>query len=552
MNGQRIYTLKKDEVLRKQFEYYGLSSLISEVNFSVDKSETNGELMKKFESSIKRKIKRVYFAKSLAEKLRFIEELSFGPNRVEVELLNHFDNESMETVLKLLCDGAKVNVKREFYEPLLPAKLTITKGTEVTEAYTFLNNELSLKYHHQRWGLKRNSKRIGYFKFVDCLRLFAEIISFNSLCQFAESQAEYVRYKIAEYYSDKSVNESKAVLPEEPDFALIIKQGIAQYHMPFVEEEEAVDKTFSFDVYSLQKDAGGIPLILKFKEGKDIIVPRLMRTISYVKDKVNRMLEEHSTYAKVFQDKKHVNQKVKKVMERNKFLDMYGKIELDNDVDLARFAALEKEFVELRKKVYVPTQKDHDFRVRKLGRHRTAGVYYPFFKATIIDIQHPDSYAHELAHQIDYTFDGNSMLSEKMSFLRIVQMYEKLVNDLVSKLPAGDPFIAVWEGKTKYNRSYYLEPTEVFARSFELYLSVCKGIESSFLKEKYDSPIYPKSSSYLEAIQIYFDELFASYVPDAEEKPASSFKLVPAVASSTSKVETREYKQSTNGQLLLF
>ncbi|WP_240416680.1 LPD1 domain-containing protein [Paenibacillus periandrae] len=547
----RIHTLKKDEVFKQQFLQYGISELVAEVKFSVSPGDSYYEQMKKFESAIKRKVKSTFFGLCFEEKIQFIQDISFGPYKIEVQLMKAFETEEDKTILNILCSAGKIVNKPEIYEQYLPAKMTITRGGIVSTAYSLLNKELPEKYHFAKYGWRQNMKKIGSFMFVDCLRLLTMNISFNTLSQFTEKQSDYIRYKITDYYSQESVKWNKPVLPEDEAFAAMVIQEINKYKLPFVERGVILKvNQYSFEEFSLQKE-DDIPVILNSKHGKGIVIPRFIRTMCYVRDKTERMLEEHSTYAKAFQDKKNVTLKVKSVMQKNEFLTRYGKVELDTDVDLDRFRSLEKEFEVLKKSVHIPLARDYSFRIRKLGKHRAAGLHYAFYRATIIDIEHPSSYMHELGHQLDYTMNDNNMLSEMMSFLRIIQLYEEIANENVSRLPSNDPFVITWFGKTKFNRDYYFQPTEVFARSFELYLTKCKKIESSFLKENYDSPIYPSDATYLEVIQTYFDDLFASCEPVDESTKEQSFKLGPLIASN-SIVEERIYPIFKNGQLCLF
>ncbi|GAA0847980.1 LPD1 domain-containing protein [Paenibacillus glucanolyticus] len=546
---ERIVTLKKAEVLKQQYAHYGLSDLIAEAKFTVSPEDTVHDLRKKCESAIRRKVKAMFFAKNLEDKLSFLQDISFGPYKVEVEIMKEFANEKENSILRLLCSAAKINKVPQQYEPSLPVALKLNQ-TDI--AYTFLNKELPEKYHLRKYGLKENLNRIGYFLFADCLRLISKIIFLNTLCEFSIKQKDYIRYKIAEYYSTESVSRGKVVRPGDDLFAVEVKDEIEKYNLPYVDGEETeISNYYSYEEFSLARNDDGVPYIMETAQGKKIIIPRLISTMNYVQEKTKRMIDEHSTYAKSFQDKKHINQKVKAVMKSNKFLTRYGTVELDNDVDLIRFHALEKEFEEIKKKVYIPLAKDYSFRIRKLGKHRAAGLHYAFYRATIIDIEHPSSFMHELGHQIDHTMNEKCMLSEEMSFVRLIQLYEQIVDQNISRLPADDPFVERWRGTTKYNRNYYLQPTEIFARSFELYLAKCKRIESSFLKQDYDQPIYPSDREYLNELRSYFDNLFSKCEPIREEKRSFSFHISQSDVTAP-ETEVQSYLHAQNGQLLLF
>ncbi|KJD43766.1 LPD1 domain-containing protein [Paenibacillus terrae] len=548
---ERIHTLKKDEILKQQFDYYGLSHLIADVKFSVTHGQNINEQMNKFDSAVQRKVKGIFFGLNIQEKLEFIEEISFGPHKLKIELLTKFESETEKSILNLLCIGAKLKDKDNVVERFQPAKITISYEGKMDAAYTFLNRQLKPTYHMRHWGLKRNSKEIGHFLFADCLKMLTKTISKNTLIQFSENQEDYIRYKIADYYSQRSITMNMTILPEDDRFAGMVKQEIYKNKLPFIGcESSLVDNYYSYEDFSLQKNEG-IPHILCTKQGKEIIIPRFIRSMAIARHKTERLLEEQSTYAKAFQNKKHVSVKVKSVMENNDFLTHYGKVELDNEVDLTRFNTLELEFNVLKNKIYIPIANDYSFRIRKLGQHRAAGLHYAFYRATIIDIEHPSSYIHELGHQIDSTMDRNSMLSEGLDFLRVIELYEKLTEERVSLLPKEHPFIEVWTGTTKYNREYYSQPTEIFARAYELYIFKCLQIESSFLKENYDSPVYPSDKTFLKIIESYFNDLFVDFVPAIKPIEETSHNNT-AEETELSTLKVKKYDYTNSEQIYLF
>ncbi len=207
----------------------------------------------------------------------------------------------------------------------------------------------------------------------------------------------------------------------------------------------------------------------------ELFIPaEMIKQMEYLVDKTERRLNMESDYARAFQTKKHINKRTKKVMDNNAFLSKYGYVEIDNDVDLKLFGQLEKDFKSLCQKIHIPTTKDHSFRIKKLGRHRAAGLYYPDpIKSIIFDLDHPNAFVHELEHLIDFTLlsENEQMVSESLHFRKIMDSYKRIMDDKISNLDMDNPFRKQWFGKPKYNRSYYFQATEVFARSYELYLS---------------------------------------------------------------------------------
>jgi len=76
-----------------------------------------------------------------------------------------------------------------------------------------------------------------------------------------------------------------------------------------------------------------------------------------------------------------------------------------------------------------------------------------------------------------------------------------------------------WNGNTKYNKSYYLRPTEIFARSFEIYMSRFMGLKNSILETPggYESFCYPSDEEYLNLVKNYFDEVLATINTKADK-----------------------------------
>ena len=106
--------------------------------------------------------------------------------------------------------------------------------------------------------------------------------------------------------------------------------------------------------------------------------------MSNIREKTRQIMNEHSSYAKAFQTKKNISPATLSMMKDNQFLWMYGEVELDNDVHLQKFQTLEMEFTELRTQLKLKQALDHSFRIRKLGRHKAAGLYYSIIKQQLL------------------------------------------------------------------------------------------------------------------------------------------------------------------------
>ncbi|HFC9206710.1 TPA: hypothetical protein ACF0PM_002169 [Clostridium perfringens] len=234
----------------------------------------------------------------------------------------------------------------------------------------------------------------------------------------------------------------------------------------------------------------------------------ILREKSYsdmLEEKYNKGLK--SDYAKSFEDKKTVTDKVKSVMVQSLFNKDFINFEIDQDTDLKKFKQIEEEFIRL-KKIFNFNEffkiKRPSLRFRRLGQHRALGLYYPHVNCVCVDIKSPKSFFHEIGHCIDYTIEDSIVrLSAKLSFSRVIYNYRDLYNAELEKIKDTPT------GKYLTNKKgYFFNQTEIFARSFEIYLSKVKKIESSFLKDTFPlSGGYVFSDEYLKNLTIFFDNL---------------------------------------------
>lgn len=166
--------------------------------------------------------------------------------------------------------------------------------------------------------------------------------------------------------------------------------------------------------------------------------------------------------AGVFEDKLDYDDRHRKAAERSRFGRQFAHVELDNSVDLKEYAKLDREFADMYDNHRLPRiGSDNSFRFRLCGRHRAIGVYSPLDHAIAVDPRAPRSTAHEMAHAFDFE---HGQLSADKDFKPILDRQVKAVRDL-----------DVSDSK----REYLSTPTEVLARSAELYL-LWTGRGSSF------------------------------------------------------------------------
>ncbi|WP_315069190.1 hypothetical protein [uncultured Clostridium sp.] len=244
--------------------------------------------------------------------------------------------------------------------------------------------------------------------------------------------------------------------------------------------------------------------------------------------------EIHSEVARAFETKRNIPLKIQKVMKSNKFIKDFSYVELDSDTDLSKFVLLEKEYLRIRGVFFTDKMdiKKAELRVRKLGKHKSLGLYYSTLRCLCVDITSPSSFLHEFGHHLDYTLEDRP-LSLKFNFLPIIREYTQ--------------FYDSQRGESKYlrnKRKYFLTPTEIFARTFEMYL-VNKELETSMLQAKENMSIlngYPDMDSRsLSMINSYFDAFNFNFKALIEEKIKNEIKDV--VSKTIEDIQYKELKQ---------
>lgn len=213
--------------------------------------------------------------------------------------------------------------------------------------------------------------------------------------------------------------------------------------------------------------------------------------------------DNQSSIATAYQTKKNIPENVKYIMNKTTFLKDFSYVELDEDTDLSKFNIVEKEWNRISNIIKFSMVKP-ELRFRKLGKHKALGVYFSQMKCMCVDLKSPSSFMHELGHHIDFTLEERQ-LSLKYDFKTIIREYRKLYNKYIEEND-GDSVSAYL--KTK--KDYYFAPTEIFARTFEIYL-VENGIDTSFLKEKQEMQIsngYPSvTEKFMKDIIQYFNSI---------------------------------------------
>lgn len=208
-----------------------------------------------------------------------------------------------------------------------------------------------------------------------------------------------------------------------------------------------------------------------------------------------------SSCATAWQTKKNIPEKVLSAMEKSRFNDYFGYVEFDKDVDLDKVVQIEEEFIALKDFFRQNCLQDYSLRFRYLGKHKALGLYFPTIQCLCVDLTSPSSFSHEYFHLLDFKY---GKLSRRYDFEPIRKAYEQEIKKSLQERGSLD---SMKSSSKKYNLSYYLEPTEIFARCGELYL-VHKGVNNSLASpDKTIGFAYPEEEKFLCMVEEYFDKL---------------------------------------------
>ncbi len=520
----------RQEYLKERLEKKGISTHLSEIRLPFSRDESFSKLWKKTIQALRKPFTTMDISEDV------LGEVSFGRLMVNFERMERTG--SLRKAFDLYQELSKTSseVVREG-----AVEIHIIGGCDFREfGYSVLNSRLPDTKHNKSWYYKSNKK--DAYTLYDIPTLLAEILLRNSLWVFARKHADFVRHRLARQLV-KSFGKAGHFRFHAPSPKWLPLLNEMNEMMPGISTRCNTERPLSDYVHEMVWDAisGDLNALNSINAEKnrsklhDLFEATLfpfLEEIGNLQDDADAREESIASHARVWQLKKNIPNKTLSRMKDNAFLMKYGSVDLDADVDLERFGELEAEFRRLCTMVPIPEDKTHSFRIRKLGNYRADGVYFMHHRATCIDLDGVGSYVHECGHQFDMTLLGDGKrLSEQSDFLSLYYSYEKSVIDAITRLPADDPLRGQWFGKSKYNSAYFLRPTEVFARSFELYLSEVKGIRSSFLKPDYHRAVYPTNQNYITVVEKYFSRRLPVSVP--EEVAAPTPTDVPQNAGDT-------------------
>lgn len=530
--GNRVTKLWKDQRWHNNMELAGIATNIAEMNFRLkldweDMNKTYDRLINAVKTRIAKSVEKY---DSIEELMEFTNKLTGYRKIVEVSEL---DRNPMNTedayLIKLLFACKKERPTKEESEKRNPLRIKIIdrKGKE-DEGVAFLHQKINKQFHDSIRMLTNTRKPSRLF---DLNTLIAEIIVENALIEFSKSNMDNIKFAYVQGLVKSSVEVDKDntifYVPKDEDFRKEFLSYLHDNHLypKGIDEEKECSSFDAKSKYFYLEEQDNIEYLVTASRFKNIASYEFLNQMYRAKDKTKKEIQQAKNFesARAFETKKNIPKTHLEKMKNNAFKARYEYVEIDELIDIEEeFMQLEEEFKKLQKLTFIPYSKG-SFRVRRLGRHKAAGMFVSHVNSTIIDDS--SSYIHELHHQIDYTCSDNGLLSESIGFRPVLESYKRAVNNTVESLQDSDTFKAQWNGGTKYNKDYFLDPAEVFARAGEIYLSEVKGIETSFLKVTYKGkPEYPLSEEFLEVVKEYFDRLYNSFYTEGrkEEKKKES------------------------------
>ena len=248
-------------------------------------------------------------------------------------------------------------------------------------------------------------------------------------------------------------------------------------------------------------------------------------------------------------DKKYQDEALNKSTLFNKM--GFRKVEIDTQkydgevFNYEEFSKVEQDFLAVLDKL--PQAKAQpELKFRRLGKHKAWGIYSPALNILAVDVRHTESFIHEYGHYLDFKH-GDEVYSEMPTFLPIIKAYEEKLTEL-----AEDSKYA--QKLTAKRMSYYLIPTEIFARAFELWVSgtIVSDATIIYSTETYNSqPEYIAFSHIKELVFSFFNAIFPNVAANNQSMVAT-LRNQKETTAPKAKVWEETAPANTGEQLSLF
>ncbi|MGF7535502.1 hypothetical protein AAGG74_17760 [Bacillus mexicanus] len=588
----RINSLTNDRGPQKHFARKGIAESLAEMNFKIDYTLSSTNVLDKLHNAIKKFVKKqLSIRETQKEKMDYINSLDIDTViNLNVEEANELsDQEDIEHTKRIIYSCmSKANQSKINQEEMNVGKVTVYNDYFSLIGYFAFDCVISKKWEGAEvYFQKSPSKKKRPFNIEE---LVATVITIQALRKYEREHPGLLKELLVEKFINKE-NQLIGVPPSftgiKEEFLSVAKSLKANVNKPtiFVDRKDLClsfqyQERFDIELYEGKKTdwSKSYPYRQKVNQAlssvrfenlvdlRDLFLDGLSsfeeqdyknyKEHPYFLALVNGFVRDANiaqfdyeeetdfrTCAKAFQEKKNIKLEHRKRMEHNKFLNFYGKVELDNDVRMPLFDIAEKDLLEISEAIPFPIRKDYEFKIKKLGKHRAEGLFYPGLKMVIIDVRSPKSFIHEVGHQLDHLFaEGkrSRYYSETAAFRHIRNLYTQAMDKKVNELPEDNLFRKQWEGNTKYSKLYFLNPTEIFARSFEVYMLKYGLSLNSLLKTEdllKESIPHILDGEYVEIITEFFDDMLRKFEKESEEftrketdKPKNKQKVVQMIS----------------------
>ena len=211
--------------------------------------------------------------------------------------------------------------------------------------------------------------------------------------------------------------------------------------------------------------------------------------------------ESAAQYARAFETKKNIPIKTLNAMETSRFLKDFSFVEYDESIDINKMARLEQEWEKFA--AYLPKPLNGHkaaLRFRFLGRHKARGIFFPGIDTIALDPREMSdgslgvtSFVHEFGHFLDFNHTFERPLSLENKFSTILDYYQEKIERCIDD---------------SSRLKYFKTPTEVFARSFEVYFAQFDNVISSFNDRELPGLEYEPLKEMLPDINAYFNQIF--------------------------------------------
>ena len=318
-----------------------------------------------------------------------------------------------------------------------------------------------------------------------------------------------------------------------------------------------IDEAYLLEVFKSNPDS----LSDYFRSLIGFTLESMLQEATVLTEYEERLKKVSGTYATSYITKKNIPQKIQDYMSDNRFLEVFGYVEADEQCDLNVLKALEEQFVEFSKQFPLFKVADHSLRFRRLGKIKAAGVYYPGANSLAVNLDNMDAFTHEFFHLIDFT---QGILSLNDEFKPLFHHYCELTESLIEQLPTDHSVVIQWNNtSSKYSKKYFNSPEEAFARMGEIYVANCLGIDSSFNQSHFktliidpsdsnqnvdmDFVVYPQEESFVQMVKDYFDRLFEQL---KETQTLVDFETSSSFNDSVNPVEEPTLSSETKQEVL--